>query len=119
MEARLKPNQYKAAALLAKGIPGKEVAAQIGVTPETISRWHQNPHFQAYTNQVRYAMLEKAVEDMRLLAADAVKTVKDVMLNSESDAARIKAAAMVFQHTGMTDPAKGLWGFGIGPTSSI
>ena len=54
------------------------------------------PSFEALINQFRYAMLEKAVEEMQLLAADAVKTVKVVMLNSESDAARIKAAAMFF-----------------------
>ncbi len=110
----LKPNQLQAAILLAQGMQCKTVAAEVNVTPQTISEWKQVPEFEAVSNYLRWETLEAARDRMRALAPLAVNTLEDVMENGENEMARIKAAQMVFETIGMTDPATGLWGWGIG-----
>jgi hypothetical protein len=45
--ATLTPAQLRAAALAVRGVPGVQIAATIGVRPETVSRWKALPQFQA------------------------------------------------------------------------
>jgi uncharacterized protein YjcR len=49
----LTPMQQKAIALLAQGHRGVSVAEKLGIVPETISRWHRLPSFEAALNQSR------------------------------------------------------------------
>lgn len=109
----LKPNQLQAAILLATGKSACKVAEELEITPETISHWHGNDDFEALINHLKWEALNSARDNMRLLARDAVATVKDVMKNGKTDAARLKAAEVVLAHVGMTDPNTFLYGWGL------
>ena len=72
------------------------------------------PEFDAYLNQLRLHALEAARTEIQHLTNAAASTLCDIMKNSESDMARLKAATMMLHHCGLTDPNTGLFGWGIG-----
>ena len=113
---KLKPNQFRAAALLVQGERCKTVALAVNVTPPTISEWKRIPEFEALMNLLRWEALDATRDRVRTLGPDAVKVYEDVMKNGKNEMARLKAAQTVLELLGMTDPAKGLWGWGIGWT---
>lgn len=114
---KLTPKQIEAAHSLVAGRSGKETAKSVGVQPETISRWKNEPQFIAYMNLLKQEGLDGMVDQMRRLGTDALSTLLDVMRNSKSDRARMKAVEIVLYHLGWTDIQKGMWGWGVGPTS--
>lgn len=109
----LKPNQQKAAILLATGKSAREVAKEIDVTPETISHWRQDANFRKSVAELQWEVLNGARNKMQGLAGEAVATLRDVMQNGKTDAAKLKAVEIVLAHIGMTDPQTGHWGWGI------
>jgi hypothetical protein len=111
--SELKPIQEKAAVLLASGKTARDVAKEVDVTPETISHWRQIASFRALEHKLKWEALNSARDEMQALTSKAVSTLKDVMQNGKTDAARLKAAEIVLMHVGMTDPGSGLWGWGI------
>ena len=114
--ANLAPNQVKAAELIAAGVLKKTAAQEAGVTPQTVSTWLKEPAFQAYLNGLKRAALERTRDRMQFLAGEAVRTIEAMLEQEEHPSARLRAAKMVLDFAGMTDPQSGLWGWGIGPT---
>ena len=111
--SELTPIQQKAVVLLVLGKTAREVAKELDVSPETISHWRQNATFKALVNELNWEALNHARDQMRALTSKAVWTVKDVMQNGKTDAARLKAAEIVLAHVGMSDPGSGLYGWGL------
>ena len=105
--------QANAALLLAKGNYAVDVAKKLDICQQTISEWKKNPEFDRYLNMLRKEFLTASRDEMRSLASDAVSTVKEVMVSGKTDTSRLKAAEIVLAHVGMTNPASGLWGWGI------
>ena len=116
-ETKLTAKQIQAACMLGQGTLCKDVAATLQITPQTISAWQKYPAFEALVNSIKLEGLETARGQLQGLAAGAVKTIEDVMANGKSDGMRLKAAAMVLEHSGLTNPSSGLWAWGIGGTS--
>ena len=114
---KLTSKQIQAAYMLGEGSLCKDVASAVEVTPQTISAWQKNPEFEALVNSVRLEVLEAARTRIQSLARAAAHTLGDVMENGKSEAMRLKAAAMVLEHVGLTNPSSGLWAWGIGGTS--
>lgn len=48
----LSPIQIKAAGLLARGWTGVKTARELGIRPETVSRWQSRPEFRAEMRRV-------------------------------------------------------------------
>ena len=112
----LAPNRAKAAELIVAGELKKVVAEKVGVSPQTISEWQSQPAFQAYLNQLRWAALKRARDQMQRLAEKATGTIEDLLGQDNPPSARLRAAQLVLEIIGMKDPQSGLWGWGIGPT---
>ncbi len=72
----LKPKQEQAAILLASGMSGKETAENLGITPETVSQWKKDPHFQAFKNRLRLETVERTRELLRSLSVKALKRLE-------------------------------------------
>lgn len=51
----VRPDQHRAAALLGRGVPQKDVAAELGVAPRTVRRWAADPEFVVQAQSVQDA----------------------------------------------------------------
>ncbi len=90
----LPPKKILAATNLVSGKSGVETAELVGVKPETISRWKQEPKFAAYLNGLKLEAVADARDHLRALNAKAVGTIK-TLLDSTSDAIKLRAAQFV------------------------
>lgn len=118
---KLTSAQTKAMPLLVSGLQQKEVADQVGITPQTISTWMKDPEFVASLNQERSEVLDSARDMLRGMAQEAIKELRSIILNSESDEIRrkaIKAIIDVLGMIGIKNPSMGFYGWGIGPITA-
>ena len=114
----MKPNKLLAATMLVEGWLHKDVAEEVGVTPQTISAWLTEAEFVAFVNKLKMDNLNKARDRVQALSVKATSTLEDIMDNSSNDAVRLKAAESVLEMSGMINVQSGMWGWGIGPTTT-
>lgn len=89
--------QRRAARLLAGGVSGKQTAEQVGVRPETVSRWKVDPAFQ---EEIDHCLDEIAQGDPKRRAVSLVPQALDVLvvgMKHPEGATRIRAAAAILQ----------------------
>lgn len=110
-----KDKQAIAANLLVEGVLHKAVAKTVGVTPQTISAWLNEPNFVATINTIKMDNLNSSRDKLHGLFYAAASTIEDIMFNGESDAVRLKAAKCVIDASGVQSPQSGLWAWGVGP----
>ena len=90
----LSPKQMSAIELLVcSNLPLKDIAKKVGVSASALSRWKKNEEFQK-----EYSIFLREV--MNDSAAKALKTVTDIMLNSDSDNSRLSAAKDLLDRAG-------------------
>ena len=101
-EAGLTAQQWQAIAMLAGGARQIDVATQLGVRQETVSRWKTDVRFQAALNlaiREHYAAIEGTV---RSAASEAVDVLRET-LRSDDPRLRLSAALSVLRlHSGYT-----------------
>ncbi len=113
----LKPKQEQAALLLAQGKLCREVAQELEVTPQTISEWKRNAEFEAFTNTLRGEGVMAAITRMHGLTTEAVATFAELMKPGKPESIRLKAATLVLEHAGLTDPQSTQFAMAFGPTT--
>lgn len=113
----LKPRQLQAASQLAQGISCRDVATNVGVSPQTISEWKRKPEFQAFINELRIEALNAVRTRLQCLADEACETLSHLMKSGSSDSVRLRAAVAVLDSTGLSSQSSDMFGVGIGPTS--
>jgi hypothetical protein len=87
----LSPQQWTAIGLLVSGKRQAEVAQEIGVSQETLSRWRNSPIYMAALNQAIRDCYAGTVGMVRNVVGDAVDALKGC-LQSEDDRVRLSAA---------------------------
>jgi transposase-like protein len=87
------PRQAIAASLLVSGKQGREVAASVGVTPETVSRWRHQPAFQSFMHQLLREHVASLQLSMIALTDEAVTHLR-YLVNGFSDEISLKACAV-------------------------
>ena len=101
-EAGLTAQQWQAIAMLAGGARQIDVATQLDVRQETVSRWKTDVRFQAALNlaiREHYAAIEGTV---RSAASEAVDVLRET-LRSDDPRLRLSAALSVLRlHSGYT-----------------
>lgn len=101
-EAGLTAQQWQAIAMLAGGARQIDVATQLDVRQETVSRWKTDVRFQAALNlavREHYASIEGIV---RSAASEAVDVLRET-LRSDDPRLRLSAALSVLRlHSGYT-----------------
>lgn len=99
----LTPQQRKAAELLAfneTGRPQKEIAAEVGVSEVTLSRWKAEPSFA-------YLVNEFADQIMETFLAEAYKDLRKLTKGAKSDNAKLRAIELILKNRGrMKDTAE-------------
>ena len=76
MSKNLNENQLLAVQLVAQGRSGREIAKQLSVTEETISRWKKQPIFIASVNEILGQLSEGIQQKMRNLVFQALEILE-------------------------------------------
>ena len=84
MSKNLNENQLLAVQLVAQGRSGREIAKQISVTEETISRWKKQPIFIASVNEILGQLREGIQQKMRNLVFQALEILETEFSDKEN-----------------------------------
>ena len=76
MSKNLNENQLLAVQLVVQGRSGREIAKQLSVTEETISRWKKQPIFIASVNEILGQLSEGIQQKMRNLVFQALEILE-------------------------------------------
>jgi transcriptional regulator with XRE-family HTH domain len=86
----------RAATMAAAGLTGARIAAELGVSESTVSRWRQRADFQAIQNAILRETVNSASARLRALTLAAVAVLKDVIVDPRASTSdRIRAAGYV------------------------
>ena len=113
--SNLNEKQRIAVYMAATGSTGREIAAEVGVTEETVSKWRQLPEFQAEVNSLLKAARDEAGCRLRDMTRQALDVIQEALANSQLPMKlRLDAAfrvtqicgleAMLREPVGSTDP---------------
>ena len=84
MSKNLNENQLLAVQLVAQGRSGREIAKQLSVTEETISRWKKQPIFIASVNEILGQLSEGIQQKMRNLIFQALEILETELSDKEN-----------------------------------
>ena len=84
MSKNLNENQLLAVQLVAQGRSGREIAKQLSVTEETISRWKKQPIFIASVNEILGQLSEGIQQKMRNLVFQALEILETEFSDKEN-----------------------------------
>ena len=84
MSTKLKENQLLAIPLVAQGVSGKEIAKQLSVAEETVSRWKQLPEFQARVNSILMECREDTQQQLRHVISLSLTIIQEELQNTNS-----------------------------------
>jgi len=90
--SELTPKQTKALPLLAAGESAVEVSKKVKVSKQQISGWKHDSNFTYALEEVRRDAFSEANKALAGLAIDSVRTVKELLINAESEQVRLRAA---------------------------
>ena len=84
MSKNLNENQLLAVQLVAQGRSGREIAKQLSVTEDTISRWKKQPIFIASVNEILGQLSEGIQQKMRNLVFQALEILETEFSDKEN-----------------------------------
>ena len=84
MSTKLKEKQLLAIPLVAQGVSGREIAKQLTVTEETVSRWKQLPEFQAGVNSILMECREDTQQQLRHVISLSLTIIQEELQNTNS-----------------------------------
>jgi len=76
---KLSPQHHQTISLLATGMTNKSVAKELGLAPETISRWKSDFDFKAELNALLHDNQQAQQERLRALSSTALETIEAIM----------------------------------------
>ena len=83
MSRKLNDNQVMAIHLIASGQKSCEIAKQLNIRPETLSRWKQNPQFKKAVNDTTEIILKEILENYKHIIILSQKVIEDLLLDEE------------------------------------
>ena len=84
MSKNLNENQLIAVQLVAQGRSGKEIARELSVTEETVSRWKKQPEFIALVNDLLGQLRDTTQQKMRNLVLLALDILEKELFNEDN-----------------------------------
>src|SRR5919106_5592654 len=110
----LSQSQITAFAAITSGATLTEAASKAGIDRSTIYLWlKQDAAFVAELNRAKLEQLQVVKDELRALAVDATRTLRDLLTAPEMPPTiRLRAAVVVLQAVGGLEPEK------IGPTDA-
>lgn len=96
----LSAKQQKAVLLSVQGMSQRDIAQELEVTPETVSRWQNRPDFSAAKNSLLEEARASTASKLRTLAEKAVETLEQLLeAKDTSDSVKLSTARLVVQFT--------------------
>ena len=108
MSSKLRTNQRKAIESLLSGLNKQQAAAAAGVHPATVSRWLAEPDFKAELSAGSDSAMRAASVRFTGSIETAGDVMNDILLNSDDDTARLRAADMVVSYATKLNELKNL-----------
>jgi len=110
----LSQKQIMAAAAIASGKKNSEAAIEVGVTPQTISKWMQIPEFGTLIKDIKLKFLYEAQDALRGLANEATHVLGALLKDSQNEKTRFEAAKYILDTVKIAPNSKdfGLWYIG-------
>ena len=84
MSNKLKENQIIATQKVALGLTNRQIAKELNVAEETISRWKKLPEFQAEINAILLECRDNTKQRLRNLLTNSLDLLEEEMNNPES-----------------------------------
>ena len=84
MSKNLNENQLITVQLVAQGRSGKEIARELSVTEETVSRWKKQPEFIALVNDLLGQLRDTTQQKMRNLVLLALDILEKELFNEDN-----------------------------------
>ena len=84
MSKNLNENQLIAVQLVAQDRSGKEIARELSVTEETVSRWKKQPEFIALVNDLLGQLRDTTQQKMRNLVLLALDILEKELFNEDN-----------------------------------
>ena len=97
MSKNLNENQLLAVQLVAQGRSGKEIAQELSVTEETISRWKKQPAFIALVNDLLGQLRDATQQKMRNLVLLSLEILEKELFN-EGNKNRVNIALKILNN---------------------
>ena len=97
MSKNLNENQLLAVQLVVQGRSGREIAKQLGVTEETVSRWKKQPVFIAMVNDLLGQLRDTTQQKMRNLVLLALEILEKELSNKDNKS-RVNIALKVINN---------------------
>ncbi|MEO0593366.1 MAG: hypothetical protein AAFZ38_07285 [Myxococcota bacterium] len=102
MSRKLNDRQLRAAEMLVAGTSVVKVGEQLGVAPETVSRWKHDAAFQARLHFLRNDASETARQRLRGMVETSLEVIEEILANEETPArVRLDAAFRVLERCGL------------------
>ena len=102
MSTKLKENQLLAIPLVVQGVSGREIAKQLSVAEETVSRWKQLPEFQARVNSILMECREDTQQQLRHVIGLSLTIIQEELQNTNSSM-RVNLALKLVQTMKLTN----------------
>jgi len=101
--ARRPPKDRTAAAIaLVAGAKQVDVAAQLGIAPDTLGRWMKDPEFIAVMDEISSTVQEQAIRNLKSWTTDAARVVHEILLNPKAASpTRLQAASILLKYGGI------------------
>jgi transposase-like protein len=98
LEKKLTQKQSKAIILLLEGKSIEEISEALKVHYNTIYRWLETDLlFKRTLNEAKDKVFTEALEDLKTLSNEAVKTLKDLLITGHKDTARLGSAKTILE----------------------
>src|SRR5918996_3725167 len=111
--AELSQSQMAAVAAITAGCSITGAASRVGIDRSTIYLWLKQAAFVAELNRAKTEQVQLVKDELRALAVDATRTLRDLLTAPETPPTiRLRAAVAVLQAVGGVEPEK------IGPTDA-
>ena len=98
MSSKLNSRQQKAIPLLAAGLNDNDVAEEVGVTRQTVSKWkNQHQGFMLQLEHYRTQIWQIYIDKYRSLIPEAINVLQD-LLHDENPRVRLDAAKEILKN---------------------
>lgn len=101
MSRKLTPKQVQAAHLLAAGGVVMDIARELKLRRETLSRWKKIPEFQQEIEKVTEEWRDSMRQRLLILAETSINTLKSDLEQYKGDPKRIQTALNVLKSLGI------------------
>jgi transposase len=98
LEKKLTHKQSQAIILLLEGRSIEDISKALDIHYNSIYRWLETDLlFKRTLNKAKDKVFIEALEDLKVLSSEAVKTLKDLLREGHKDTARLGSAKTIFE----------------------